>query len=330
MSTAHEQLAAIQHRGAHVYAGTALAGDHGTVTRRVRRDRTVRAGVATLAGVGLAGAGTFGALQLRGADALGPAGTPSPSPSGSVSPTPAPSDSPADGTVIEVEEGERADAIIERLAEAYDTDVETAREFVVLKLPPEADGNPEGWLAAGEHATWTEDGSASVGTLTDQASSMLVGTEVALHDVPREQWQEVLTIASLVERETARPEDMPQVARVIRNRVDADMRLELDSTVQYALGQDGADSPFTTSEDRALDSPYNSYANPGLPPTPIATPSRAAIEAAITPADGPWLFFVMVNPDTGEMRFAEDFEEHQENVMLLQDWAQDNGSEATS
>ncbi|WP_193746345.1 endolytic transglycosylase MltG [Demequina aestuarii] len=325
MSTAREQLAAIQHRGATAYAGTALASSHRGVTRRVRRDRTVRASAATLAGVGVVGAGTFGALHLRGADALGPMGAPSPSLSGSVSPSPAPSDSAPAGTVIEVKAGERADAIIERLAEAYETDAETARESVALRLPPEAAGNPEGWLAAGEHATWAEDGSATAGTLTHQASSMVAGTEVALYDVPREQWQEVLTIASLVEQETSRTEDMPQVARVIRNRVDAGMRLELDSTVHYALGAEGDISPFTTAEDREVDSPYNTYVNAGLPPGPIATPSREALEAAIDPADGPWMYFVVVDPDTGEMRFAEDFEEHQENVMLLQQWAQENG-----
>ncbi|MDN4481265.1 endolytic transglycosylase MltG [Demequina muriae] len=325
MSTAREQLAAIQHRGATTYAGTALASSHGPVTRRVRRDRTVRAGVATLAGVGVVGAGAFGALQLRGADAVAPMGTLSPSVSGDSAPTPEPSTALPEGGIIEVEPGERADAIIERLAEAYDTDVETARESVALKLPPEADGNPEGWLAPGEHATWTEDGSASAGTLTGQASSMVLGTEVALHGVPREQWQEVLIIASLVEQETSRTEDMPQVARVIRNRVDAGMRLELDSTVRYALGEDGDESPFTTAEDREADSPYNTYVHAGLPPTPIATPSREALEAAIDPADGEWLFFVTINPDTGETRFAEDFEGHQDNVMLLQEWAQENG-----
>ncbi|MFW7413459.1 endolytic transglycosylase MltG [Demequina sp. SO4-18] len=324
MSTAHEQLAAIQHRGRTVYAGTDLAHSHRGVTRRVRRDRTVRTGAATLAGVGIVGAGTFGALQLRGADALAPMGTPSPSGTVAESPSPAPSDSLPSGGIIEVESGERADAIIERLAEAYDVDVETAREFVLLQLPPEAQGNPEGWLSAGEHATWTEDGAASRGTLNEQASSLALGTELALQDVPRERWQEVLTIASLVEQETSRTEDMPQVARVIRNRLDADMRLELDSSLRYALDVDDPER-FTTSEDRELDSPYNSYANPGLPPTPIATPSREAIAAAANPAEGPWLYFVVVNPDTGEMRFAEDFEEHQENVMLLREWAQQNG-----
>ncbi|MFN3865975.1 MAG: endolytic transglycosylase MltG [Demequina sp.] len=325
MSTAREELATIQHRGAAAYAGTPLASGHGRVTRRVRRDRAVRAGVASLAGVGLIGAGTFGALQLRGPDALAPMGTPSPSSSSAESPTP--SRTLPEGGVIEVEPGERADAIVERLADAYDVDIETAREAVVFALPPEAGGEPEGWLAAGAHATWAEFGTATRGTLTQQASSLSRGTEEVflMNGVPRAQWQDLVTVASLVEQETRRPEDMPRVARVLLNRLDAGMRLELDSTVRYALGDDGDESPFTTAEDRNVDSAYNTYTNPGLPPGPIATPSREAIEAAISPADGEWMFFVTVNPDTGEARFAEDFEQHQENVLLLQEWAQENG-----
>lgn len=326
MSTAHEQLAAIQHRAATAYARTALASSHGPVTRRVRRDRTVRASVATLAGAGVLGAGTFGALHLRGADALGPMGTPSPSVTGEATPAPSPSDGLPEGGVITVEPGERADAIIRRLAERYEADVETAREFVIAALPPEAGGEPEGWLAAGQHATWAESGRPTRGTLTEQASSLSTGTEIVLleNGVPREQWQETLTIASLVEQETVREEDMPQVARVILNRLELGMRLELDSTVHYALGSDVDQGTWTASGDRDVNSPYNTYLHAGLPPGPIATPSSEALQAAINPAGGTSLYFVIVNPNTGETMYATDFEEHQANVMLLQEWAQEN------
>ncbi|MFV0285901.1 MAG: hypothetical protein ACK5IM_05845, partial [Demequina sp.] len=88
MSTAREQFAAIARDGAARFSGTALADNYAGVTRRVRRDRGVRAGVTTLAGVGVVGAGTFGILQLRGADATVLPATPSPSVSESVAPSP--------------------------------------------------------------------------------------------------------------------------------------------------------------------------------------------------------------------------------------------------
>ena len=93
MRNAHDELAAIAHGAAQRFPSTGLARDHGPVTRRVRRDRMARAGVTTLAGVGVAGVGTFGVLQLRGADAVAPLG--SPSPHGTVSPTAVPTLSPA-------------------------------------------------------------------------------------------------------------------------------------------------------------------------------------------------------------------------------------------
>ena len=330
MTTAHEYFAAIQRQGAAAFAGTDLASSHGPVARRVRRDRTVRAGVATFAGVGIAGAGTFGILQLRGADALAPAGGNAPSMTGTAGTT----EIPLDGgevpvgydVVVTVESGERADTVIERLAEAYEAPVANARVAIDGQLPAEAGGNPEGWLGAGEHSIWIEPDSTADVPMSEQASSMVASTVQLLesNDVPRDQWQRVLTVASLVEIEAPNAADMPQVARVILNRVEMDMRLELDSTVRYALGQDDGAGPFTTGDERQVDSSYNTYVHPGLPPGPIGTPSAQAIEAAVNPADGDWLYFVTVNPDTGETLFAEDFAEHQKNVMVLQEWAQSN------
>lgn len=120
---------------------------------------------------------------------------------------------------------------------------------------------------------------------------------------------ETLIRASLVERE-AIARDMPQVARVISNRLLAGRRLELDSTVNYPLD---VQALRTTSEARSAPGPYNSYLNTGLPPTPVSSVSDAALSAARAPAPGPWLFFVRCTTEGGSC-FAVTFPEHQANV----------------
>ena len=115
---------------------------------------------------------------------------------------------------------------------------------------------------------------------------------------------EILTVASLLEAEV-RPADFTKVARVIYNRLDAGMPLQLDSTVAYATG---ADDLMLTQEQMDTASPYNTYLNTGLPPTPINSPGEAALDAALSPAQGPWLYFVTVNPKTGETKFAKGYQ----------------------
>ena len=127
----------------------------------------------------------------------------------------------------------------------------------------------------------------------------------------------VLTIASLVEKESITP-DMPKVARVIYNRLGAGQRLELDSMVNYPLDLQAL---RTTAEDRARPGPYNSYAVAGLPPTPISAPGREAIAAALEPAPGPWLYFVRCQTD-GTTCFGAKIDEHNANVRA----ARQNGA----
>jgi len=112
-------------------------------------------------------------------------------------------------------------------------------------------------------------------------------------------------MASLIERE-AIASDMPKVSRVIYNRLGIGMKLEFDSTVNYALNRA---SIATTADDRANPSPYNTYAQPGLPPTPISSPGPDAVAAARDPAEGSWLFFVKAN-EKGESCFSITVEQH--------------------
>ncbi len=133
---------------------------------------------------------------------------------------------------------------------------------------------------------------------------------------------DVVTVASIIEREVNQEEYRDMVSAVIMNRLAQGMPLQMDSTVHYAL-QDFS-KVTTTAEDRAVDSPYNTYLYPGLPPGAISNPGRAALDAASHPADTDALFFVTVNLDTGETRFAATAEEHNANVAAFQQWCQAN------
>jgi UPF0755 protein len=125
---------------------------------------------------------------------------------------------------------------------------------------------------------------------------------------------QIVTVASLVQAEARRTQDMPKVAAVIYNRLKAGMPLQLDSTLHYAVDSRGQ---ITTSRNlRSLDSPYNTYTRTGLPPTPIDSPGADALDAALHPADASYLYFVTVNLRTGETRFATTFAEHLHNVGL--------------
>jgi UPF0755 protein len=114
------------------------------------------------------------------------------------------------------------------------------------------------------------------------------------------------------------------VARVIYNRLHKKMPLQFDSTVHYAVGKDG--SVGTSDADRNSTSPYNTYKVTGLPPTPIAAPGEQAIEAALNPARGTWLYFVTTNPDTGETKFATSYSDHLKNKREFDRWCAQSDS----
>jgi UPF0755 protein len=116
---------------------------------------------------------------------------------------------------------------------------------------------------------------------------------------------DVLIVASLVQAEVA-PDDFRKVARVIYNRLNQGMKLQFDSTVNYALR---TDTFFLTEDMLTTESPYNTFVIDGLPPTPINSPGQDAIEAALNPATGDWLYFVTVDPDTLTTRFTADYDQ---------------------
>ncbi|MBI3401383.1 MAG: endolytic transglycosylase MltG [Acidobacteria bacterium] len=127
---------------------------------------------------------------------------------------------------------------------------------------------------------------------------------------------QLVTLASIVEKETARPDERPIVAAVYENRLRIGMPLQCDPTVIYALQRTGRYDGNLRHDDLAFDSPYNTYRYSGLPPGPIASPGRAALEAAVHPADADFLYFVSRND--GSHEFARSLGDHNKNVQKYQ------------
>lgn len=128
--------------------------------------------------------------------------------------------------------------------------------------------------------------------------------------------RQIVTLASLVEKETGKAEERPLVAAVYHNRLKIGMGLQADPTVVYALQKAGRYNGNIRREDLALDSPYNTYRHAGLPPGPIAAPGKASLEAALMPARVSYLYFVSRN-DSSHV-FAETLAEHNRNVRQYQ------------
>jgi UPF0755 protein len=134
------------------------------------------------------------------------------------------------------------------------------------------------------------------------------------HDkpLPLQTPYELLTLASIIEKETGTPEERPQIAGVFVRRLNMPMRLETDPTVIYGMGS--AYSGNIRKDDLRTDTPYNTYTRDGLPPTPISMPGRAALQAAAHPAPGDALFFVAVGDGSGRHVFTKTYAEHQTAV----------------
>ena len=128
--------------------------------------------------------------------------------------------------------------------------------------------------------------------------------------------RKLVTLASIVEKETAKAEERPLVSAVYTNRLKIGMALQCDPTVIYALTRAGRYDGNLHRDDLSFDSPYNTYRYPGLPPGPIASPGRASLEAAAHPAADPYLYFVSRND--GSHVFARTLDEHNRNVQQYQ------------
>lgn len=215
-----------------------------------------------------------------------------------------------------VPEGWRAGQVYTAVDRALGLPAGTARKAATapataLPLPAAAGGNPEGYLFPATYPVL--DATTPEGLLrfmVDTAGKRFGAARIAegarAHGMSV---YETVIAASIVQAEADNPEDMSKVARVVHNRLARGMALQMDSTLNYALGRSTVD---TTLEDTRLRSPYNTYEHKGLPPTPIGNPGDQAMDAVIRPADGDWLYFVTVTP--GDTRFTADYAAHQVNV----------------
>jgi len=220
-------------------------------------------------------------------------------------------------TALVIPEGWRAGQIYDAVDKALTVPPGTTRKSLGkahLKLPNDAKGNPEGYLFPATYPLEKDGRKATPESLlsfmVDTANQKFNGAPVAA-GAQRNAMNvyQAVTIASIVQAEAATKADMGKVARVIFNRLERGMPLQMDSTINYALNRS---TLKTTAADTRIESPYNSYQRMGLPPTPIANPGEEAMRAAIKPAPGDWLYFVTVKP--GDTRFTADYAEHQRNV----------------
>jgi UPF0755 protein len=146
-------------------------------------------------------------------------------------------------------------------------------------------------------------------------------------DLPLRTPDQLVILASIIEKETGRPEERTRVAAVFVNRLKQKMRLQSDPTIIYGLvfGKGKLDHPITKSE-LQQPTPYNTYVIDGLPPGPITNPGRASLEAAANPARTKELYFVA--DGTGGHAFSENYEQHQKNVGKLRAIEQDTKDSA--
>lgn len=145
--------------------------------------------------------------------------------------------------------------------------------------------------------------------------------ELAKHDYTRSEAHELLTLASMIQLEARLELDFYKVSTVFNNRLDINMPLQSDATVNY--GTNG-ETVTTTDEQRATDNPYNTYFYRGLPIGPIGSPGGLAIDAAVNPVEGDWLYFVTIDLSTGETVFSETLAQHERAVQNFRAYCRAN------
>ncbi|MEY3587315.1 MAG: endolytic transglycosylase MltG [Actinomycetota bacterium] len=218
-----------------------------------------------------------------------------------------------------IPEGFRIREIIPQLATDLglsEADLENEIQKVLARLPEETP-NAEGYLFP---ATYTFDPGVTAEMVI---TAMVDRTEQALakFDMTLKQSHEVMTLAALIQVEARLKEDFFKVSRVFQNRLELGMLLQSDATVSYGTG---GTTVTTTDAQRSDENPYNTYLYPGLPAGPISNPGELAIEAALRPADGSWLYFVTVNLKTGETKFSNTWSEHEKAAQEFYAWLREN------
>ncbi|MFC8798573.1 endolytic transglycosylase MltG [Promicromonospora sp. NPDC057138] len=221
-----------------------------------------------------------------------------------------------------VPEGLTAEQIKQRMIKQGwpEADVKAAFDNIGKLLPPQAGGKPEGWLFPSTYDVKPKETPA-----TDVLKEMIAQTVSVLGEVnvPLDQRESILAMASLIEREAKNPEDQPKMSRVIHSRIEQNWYLGIDASILYGVGR--TSGALYQSELDDASNPYNLRRHKGLPPTAISNPGRSAIDAAMNPADGTWMYWCAVNLETGETKFATTQEEFDALVAELRAWEAANG-----
>jgi UPF0755 protein len=207
-----------------------------------------------------------------------------------------------------IPEGKTLEQAIEIMATAADLEVSDFADPVADPAAYGIDsptGTLEGYLFP---STYTFEPGVTASEIVDRLVQEM-RSRLEANGVAPEDWHEVLTMAGLIQREARFEQDFYKVSRVFTNRLEVGMPLQSDATVTYWTGlYDGAG---TSDADRAdEENPYNTYVISGLPPGPISLPGELAIDAAVNPVEGRWLYFVSVDLRTGETVFSETYAEH--------------------
>lgn len=217
---------------------------------------------------------------------------------------------------VEVRQGERLDDVLKTAAESSGIELKEFEDYAsdATKtgqiLPACAKGELEGWLEPGVYNIGENPTPASI------LQQMVQARIEKLNElgVPEgDQRERILIIASIVEAEVNSQEYYGKVSRVIENRLKDDMPLGMDSTVAYGFKIKGTE--LTNEQLNDGSNPFNTRVNKGLPPTPISNPGDDAIQAAMHPEDGDWLYFVTTDLKTGETKFTSNYDQFEQYVQ---------------
>jgi UPF0755 protein len=215
---------------------------------------------------------------------------------------------PSTGVPLTIPEGFTVAQIVAKLADTEqftkaEVDKALKSKDLIVKFRPKGETSLEGLLFPDTYGIDEDDSAVDVlQDMLNQLETVLANYELSTAPQSLDAYQ-LLTVASIIEREAKVDGDRPKIAAVIYNRLAAGKQLEIDATVEYAVGH-----AELTAKDLKSPSPYNTYTRVGLPPTPIAAPGEAAIKAALQPAEGNWIYYVLATEE-GEHAFTDSYEE---------------------
>lgn len=223
-------------------------------------------------------------------------------------------------TRVTIKEGLRIGTVLKQLSKASGlplSDFESAVEDPTVYGLPSNIPNMDGYLFP---ATYELDPGVKAAEIIRNMVDRM-SAELKKFGVTEANRHKVLTLASIIQKEARLTPDFYKVSRVFSNRIEQGMKLQSDATVSYGSG---GTTVTTTDAERADGNGYNTYVHPGLPIGPIGAPGETAIDAALHPADGTWLYFCAVNLETGETVFSTTYAQHGKAVKQWQQWMRDN------